>query len=239
MWAVWAAQWVCLGYDRAMGWQGARARRMCGTWQSTHQSCRQLCTTVQQQLFVSVMCRWMRMTTASHQSASLRSSIARSARSRSTMWSAAVAFVAPTHHVARTCGETERETAKRHLRAKRGVLMRAGGLPHACRRPHGYTCRPGKIYELTPGESTTLASTGACVRQSANELHAPAQWMDREIVCYTSPTTLRATCLPYRRLPLPAAPCRRSYTMPQGRIDPAPLASRTANRYVYSRAHWG
>ena len=94
---------------------------------------------VQQQLLVSVMCRWMRMTTASHQSASLRSSIARSARSRSTMWSAAVAFVAPTHHVARTCGETERETAKRHLRAKRGVLMRAGGLPHACRRPHGYT----------------------------------------------------------------------------------------------------
>ena len=115
MWAVWTAQWVCLGYDRAMGWQGARARRMCGTWQSTHQSCRQLCTTVQQQLLVSVMCRWMRMTTASHQSTSLRSSIAGSARDRSAMWSAAVAFVAPTHHVLELVGETERETAKRHF----------------------------------------------------------------------------------------------------------------------------
>ena len=77
------------------------------------------------------------------------------------------------------------------------------------------------------------------LRQSTDDLHAPAQWTDRGIVCYTSPTTLRTTCLLYRRPPLPAVPCRRSCTIPQGRIDPAPLASCTANCYVYSRAHWG
>ena len=66
----------------------------------------------------------------------------------------------------------------------------------------------------------------------------PNGWTER-LCAILPPTTLRTTCLPYRRLPLPAAPCRRSSTMPQGRIDPAPLASRTANRYVYSRAHWG
>ena len=42
------------------------------------------------------------------------------------------------------------------------------------------------------------------------------------ISIYTSTTTLRTTCLPYRRPPLPAASCRRPYAMPQGRIDPAP-----------------
>ena len=135
--------------------------------------------------------------------------------------------------------------AKRNAKRRNGILCETRGT-HACgkiaprlQETSWLHMALGEDYELAPGEPTTLASTGACTRQSANELHAPAQWMDREIVCYTSPTTLRTKCLPYRQLPLPAAPCRRSSTMPQGRIDPAPLASRTANRYVYSRARWG
>ena len=87
------------GIQSSHGVAGSTCEANVWAWQHTHQSCRQQCTAVQQQLLASVMRRWMRMTTASHQSTSLRSSIAGSARDRSAMWSAAVAFVAPTHHV--------------------------------------------------------------------------------------------------------------------------------------------
>lgn len=103
------------GIQSSHGVAGSTCEANVWAWQHTHQSCRQQCTAVQQQLLASVMRRWMRMTTASHQSTSLRSSIAGSARDRSAMWSAAVAFVASTHHVLELVGETERETAKRHF----------------------------------------------------------------------------------------------------------------------------
>ena len=122
----------------------------------------------------------MRMTTASHQSTSLRSSIAGSARDRSTMWSAAVAFVAPTHHVARTCGETERETAKRHLRRNAGYSCVREGCPTPAgdlMATHDARGRSTSLPQANPPHSRAPAP--ACAKAPMNCTPRPNGWTER------------------------------------------------------------
>ena len=163
------------------------------------------------------------MTTASHQSTSLRSSIAGSARDRSAMWSAAVAFVASTHHVLELVGETERETAKRAFCAKRGVLMRAGRLPHACRRLHGYTWRSGKTTSL-PQANPPHSRAPAPARAKAPMICTPRPSGRTEGLCAIHPplpceqlasSTVDHRYQPYRAgVPVP---------YPRGGLTPPPL----------------
>ena len=136
--------------------------------------------------------------------------------------------------------------AKRNAKRRNGIFVRNAGyscVREGCPTPagdlmatHDARGRSTSLPQANPPHSRAPAPARA--KAPMNCTPRPNGWTER-LCAILPPTTLRTTCLPYRRLPLPAAPCRRSSTMPQGRIDPAPLASRTANRYVYSRAHWG
>ena len=136
--------------------------------------------------------------------------------------------------------------AKRNAKRRNGIFVRNAGyscVRGGCPTPagdlmatHDARGRSTSLPQANPPHSRAPAPARA--KAPMNCTPRPNGWTER-LCAILPPTTLRTTCLPYRRLPLPAAPCRRSSTMPQGRIDPAPLASRTANRYVYSRARWG
>ena len=107
--------------------------------------------------------------------------------------------------------------------AKRGVLMRAGRLPHACRRLHGYTWRSGKTTSL-PQANPPHSRAPAPARAKAPMICTPRPSGRTEGLCAIHPplpceqlasSTVDHRYQPYRAgVPVP---------YPRGGLTPPPL----------------